>query len=792
MTRKPVKSHLISAKWRFAIWCLLFSSVVIYGINLWQSGAKVQSDILAMLPHLQQDELTRNALQQVENRLANQVYVAIVSSQKDTAINAAQTLMSQLQQDPHQAFSQVTSASNGNMNALGKWYFDHRFKLLTADQQDALATKQLDGLIAKAQQQLYSAFGIANSQLISQDPLLLFSDNMLALTSSSSLRQEQGILFNQQANQTAAIVIAKGAQSAFNPNAQQQQLAALNHAFAAIDGGDVQILKAGALFHAQAATESAKQEITFIGGLSLIGVVILVWLGFRTLMPLHLALLTLSSGFVLALVATLSLFNELHLLTLVFGTSLIGIAIDYSFHFYCEKLNHPQHNANQIIDDILPAMTLALATSSLAFIGIGFTPFPGMQQVAVFCAAGLFGAYITLVLAFPLLANKPLKPSNALSWAQYYLHLVAKISAKPGVNWTGFCVIGLVSFTGLLQLQHNDDIRHLQQSPQQITDEENQLRHWLSGGTDNQFILVSAANETDLLEALHQLASTLELAVNQDELTHFFSLASLLPSLSQQQKNYQLQGLIYQQHLPEIIDQLGLNDVSGLLNQSLQTAYIQAQPANLTPDGLLALGDSALKDLWLTSENKGAVGAIVLLTGINNLDGLTKRINHTQLNDAKVKLVDKVGDISNLMGQYRQFTLMLLLGVLIIASVIFCIKYPIKLALAVIGVPTLAIILTLSSLGILASPFSLFHALALILVLGIGIDYSLFFAEAKRTSRGVMMAIFMSACSTLLAFGLLAFSQTNAIHFFGLTLLLGIGYTFLLAPFMTLITRKTH
>jgi predicted exporter len=100
--------------------------------------------------------------------------------------------------------------------------------------------------------------------------------------------------------------------------------------------------------------------------------------------------------------------------------------------------------------------------------------------------------------------------------------------------------------------------------------------------------------------------------------------------------------------------------------------------------------------------------------------------------------------------------------------------------------------LTLSSLGLLGSPFSLFHALALILVLGIGIDYSLFFAEAKHTSTGVMMAIFMSATSTLLAFGLLAFSQTNAIHFFGLTLLLGIGYTFLLAPFITLITRKTH
>ena len=123
-----------------------------------------------------------------------------------------------------------------------------------------------------------------------------------------------------------------------------------------------------------------------------------------------------------------------------------------------------------------------------------------------------------------------------------------------------------------------------------------------------------------------------------------------------------------------------------------------------------------------------------------------------------------------------------------LASLIFSRRFGIKLALWVTAVPALAALLTLATLGLLGSPLTLFHALALILVFGIGVDYSLFFAETQQ-GKGVMMAVFMSACSTLMAFGLLAFSHTPAIHYFGLTLLLGIAFTFVLAPLIYTFTR---
>lgn len=798
MPRNPF-NVFISAKSRFAVWLLLLLAMLISGAWQWQQGARIQTDILAMLPHLQQDKLTETALDTVEKRLANQVYIALIAENENQAISAAQQVMTSLQSPSSQPFIAIRSGADNQLEELAKVYFEHRFSLLTLEQTHALETDNWHELLAAAQSQLYSAFGFANSQLLASDPLLLFPANLLALSPNSKLRSQQGILLTDTDNGVAAIVMAKGRDSAFSPTAQQQQMLALQSAFSQITQQypQIRVLKAGALFHAIAATESAKQEISRIGLISMLGIVLLVLLAFRSVMPLVAAVLTLTTGVVFAFVATLSLFGELHLLTLVFGTSLIGVAIDYSFHFYCEKQAHPNDTASDTIKRIFPALTLALATSASAFIAIGFTPFPGMQQVAVFCAAGLIGAYLTLLLIFPLLGNQSLKQTRGLGFAHAYLSWLHRvfIPTKPVQKVVLMLLpvgVLMMLFFGLSQLTANDDIRQLQQSPEAITTEENQLRQLLSGGTDNQFILVSSANEQDLLQTLEQLTPVLETAISNNEIDQAVSISRFMPSMVRQQHHSQLQQQLYQQHLAEIIEQMGLDDS---IKASLMAELNQANSAWLTPQTVLKHANDDLKALWLgdvtIADTTKQYGAIVLLGGIHSLPALTQRLANQDWPLGQVKVIDKVGDISKLMGQYRQLTLQLLMWIFALASIAFSVKYGIKLALAIVAVPALAVLLTLACLGLVGSSISLFHALAFILVLGIGIDYSLFFAEAKHTRDGVMMAIFMSACSTLLAFGLLALSQTHAIHFFGLTLLFGISFAFLLAPFISFFTRKS-
>ncbi|MCU7962905.1 MMPL family transporter [Shewanella sp. SW32] len=803
-----------SPKWRLAIWLLVMLSASLWTLQLWQNGARVQSDILAMLPHLQQDKLTERALNQVEATLADQVYIALVAKDETTAIAAAKLLMQKLETDlvatgKNAALTEIRSADMQLGEALGQYYFPHRFKLLTAPQAEALATKDIGNLIEAATAQLYNAFSYANSNLLAQDPLLLFPANLLALAPSSKVRASQGILLANQGDNVAAVVMAKGQESAFNPNAQLAQMTALTLGLDAVKQSypDITLLKAGALFHAIAATQTAKSEISILGLASLLGVIALVWLAFRSVMPLLLAIVTISSGLLLAVTFTLSVFGELHLLTLVFGTSLIGIAIDYSFHFYCERLSDTERSAQATVAYIFPTVTLAFITSALAYVGIGLAPFPGMQQVAIFCAAGLLGAYLTLILAYPQLAGSRLPSgSRPLALAGKYLANLTQLSNRltTPLGMSMFALVIVVwCLVGVTKLTVDDDIRHLQQSPASVTEPENQLRQLLSGGTDNQFLLVRAASEEALLQQLERVSPQLDAAIANQELGNYVSLSRYLPSHQRQDTAYRLQGDIYQTQIDTVLTSLGLDEN---LKPELQASYLAAKEQYIAPADFFTLeAGKQLAPLWLAPNSKatdyddlndgGAInddgasaeyGAIVLLGGIQQIDALKARFAH----DESVQLIDKVADISAVMGHYRLLTLKLLALALGIALLLFSLNFGIKKAAVVVAVPALAALLTLATLGLTGSPLSLFHALALILVFGIGIDYSLFFASAQNHGKAVMMAVFMSACSTLLAFGLLAFSQTQAIHYFGLTLSLGIGLTFLLSP-LILTTKKS-
>jgi predicted exporter len=86
-------------------------------------------------------------------------------------------------------------------------------------------------------------------------------------------------------------------------------------------------------------------------------------------------------------------------------------------------------------------------------------------------------------------------------------------------------------------------------------------------------------------------------------------------------------------------------------------------------------------------------------------------------------------------------------------------------------------------LGLAGQQLQLFHLLALMLLLGIGVDYGVFFQErAERREAAAWMAVSLSAASTLLSFGLLGLSKTPALQAFGLTMLLGTALVWLIVP----------
>jgi predicted exporter len=103
--------------------------------------------------------------------------------------------------------------------------------------------------------------------------------------------------------------------------------------------------------------------------------------------------------------------------------------------------------------------------------------------------------------------------------------------------------------------------------------------------------------------------------------------------------------------------------------------------------------------------------------------------------------------------------------------------------------PLLAVLLTPALRAWFGGNFTFFDGMALVLVLSIGVDYSIFLTETSPRRQSVtMLAVVMAAATALLSFGLLAFSSVQAVHTFGSTMLIGILLAFLLSP----LARAAH
>ncbi len=208
----------------------------------------------------------------------------------------------------------------------------------------------------------------------------------------------------------------------------------------------------------------------------------------------------------------------------------------------------------------------------------------------------------------------------------------------------------------------------------------------------------------------------------------------------------------------------------------------------LTMTHFLASPISApLRFMWLDAlKDKNGVSkysAVILLHDIKQQDAI-EQLTH---NDSELTYLNKADEISTLFGQYREHVTWLLIAATFAIYLLLAWRYGLKQGVKMIAPSLIAGMAGIAITSLTGTPLNLFNLLALILILGIGIDYSLFFAELKAETahqQGIttLLAITLSALTTVLSFGLLALSETQAIHSFGITVLTGIIIAWLLAP----------
>ncbi len=616
---------------------------------------------------------------------------------------------------------------------------------------------------------------IAVSQSVQHDPTLSFADYFSrSFIASSGLTPYKNYLIAEYQNKHYVFVSFSTLNSGINIDASQTLVKNLQQVIAT--NSDVEYLYTGAVFYASEASSNGQFEMLLYGTLSLLATLVLMVFTYRNFIALFSTLMLIAISFIYGYLALDLLYVEVNVLALVFSVTLIGISADYSFHALTE-LKFGEFDKHFPLNDIFPSLIMSYITTAAGYSILLLSPFVLFQQIAIFTICGLFGALTTVLFLYPILypfiqdkkAQTP-KPINAIHL--WHKKLSNYLNYKP---YFIFLFTGL-SLIFLFFTHFNDDIRSFYAVSEQIKLNENKVKHILKQKWDLQYILIKGETcETVLLKEEKVLNEIAPLLLN-DELTGISAVSQWMPSISKQQKNQRLVEQAQALGLFTQIQQL-LPEADWRVNQTQD--YLTADIWFNTILGKL------FQQQWLQANDH--YYSVIRLAGIRDLSALNLKLANME----NVFLIDKAQDISEQITVFRTQLIMILIAALLIALLVFKFRYGTKIACMGVFIPFIALILALCISFILQQELNIFNLVSCILILALGLDYSVFYAE-HGFEKKITLTTLMSALSSTFVFAILMFSSMPAIKSFGMTVFIGVLIIFTLSPQITKINNNKN
>ncbi len=755
---------------RVVAW-LWLACVLLVAWQQWQfwHGGRLQTDLFALLPADERIPEAEQATRALADAAARQIVILVGASTWDEARQAGSEFEARwLSLDSTLRTGEgLAVAGEELVPLLAPW----RNRLLTSRQEHLLRTATTAELSENALAVLHQPGLALRMSSWTADPLGLWTEWWLERANQNPVRLRDGLLSVNSSDGSNWVVLSREtADSAFSFDGTVRHAAALDQVEAEIRDRypGVTVLRAGVPLHAEAAAAQAAFEVNLIGWGSLLAIVLLMWFAFGSVRPIACVTLTLLVGCATALAVTTWVFGEIHLITVIFGASLVGVAEDYGIHFFAGLADRPLDTPGAVLRRQWPGMLLALLTSALAYMVLAVVPFPGLRQMALFSAVGLIAAFLTVYCWFPFLAGRPRELTR---FAKYVASAVQRWPSwwSGGMGLALAMVLVLLLALPLLRMPTNDDVRQLQSSPPALMKSQQLVQSYLRLASPAQFYLVSGVDANQVMEREENLIAALATQRDSGQLGGWSALSDWVPSQARQDAAAKLTASA---------DAAVLSEISQIAGDTLTRPDFAPQPLSVD-EFLRRIPDSPLRTLWLGAVAPGHHVSIVLLSGISRPEQL-QALEQLGTSLAGVQWVDRVGQMSALLQRYREAMSLMLLGGFVVVALVLHGRFRQEAWRA--WLPTLlAMLITLVMLRVIGEPLQLFHILALFIVLGIGVDYGIFLVE-HHSDRAACLSVVLGAASTWLSFGLLALSSTPALHAFGLTMALGIGSVALLSP----------
>ncbi len=737
---------------------------------IWRSPP-ISRDLTYFLPR-DPNVADRILIEQLRSGFPSRLLLLALGEADEQALAvASEQLAARLRSDP--LFERVDNGHALWSEAEVRLITEHRYLLSPAVSSGHFAPESLRRELEARWAELASTGGLVTKHLLPRDPTGETMRVLRQFEGRAQPAQRLGVWFARDG--TRALLIAQTRAPGFDLDAQEAAVAAVRSAFAEVaHPASMTLQLSGPGPFAVEINRAITRDAERISTLTVLGVGLFLGWVYRSVRFVLLTLLPLACGALAGMAAVTLFAGSVHGIMLGFGSALIGFANDYPIHLFTHLSG--REPAEAAIRRIWPTIRLGVATTVAGFGAMLFSGFPGLVELGVFSIVGLWTAGLVCRWVMPTFITGGFALPR---WDLMFRWLDQGARRRA---WYGAMVAAMLALAANAINPvpiWDDDIAHLTPLSKSRQQFDQELRSELRAPELNRIILVLGESQEVVLQRSEALAHKLDALVTEKVLSSYDLAARILPS--ERRQRFRQQALPDPQRLRRDLNEAarGLPFAAAAFEpflQDISRARVQAPLVRADLAGTaLALALEPLlfpyADQWVALLTLGDVSAPDRIASAVTGEG--------------VHVLDLRQESTRLITRYRQETLGLLgLGAIAIVLLLRLGLGAWAAAARVLLPMALALLVTGTVVRSVSGGLSLFHLISLLLVMGLAMDYGLFFnrsAVDAQEHRRTQVSLLVCTATTVLAFGLLALSHTPLLQAIGATVGLGAATAFVFA-----------
>ena len=684
----------------------------------------------------------------------------------------SRTLADRLRRDP--AIIDVLNGDGRAMAGVQSFVWRNRFLLSAAVTPQSFTVAGLHTALDHDLDLLTSGFGAAAAPSLPADPtgLALSLAEQLGGDRGNGPRIEDGAWLS--ADGTAALLLLRTRAPGFDIDAQAQTLRTIDRDFAAAraavaGSAAARLQTSGPGVFAVHTRDITKRDVTRLSILASAGAVLFLLIAYRSPRVLLLGLLPVACGALAATAAVSLAFGFVHAITLGFGVTLIGEAMDYSIYLLTQTLRGD--DAGATLARIWPTLRLGALTSIAGFCTMLFSDFTGFAQLGLFSVAGLIAAAGVTRFVLPALVPTGFFAQGAIGIGAP-LRLLLHWQTPARWLLAALVVTAIVAMATHRGAMWDDNLLDLSPLPRAAQALDQQLRRELGIPDTRYFVAYRAGDLQQALTMSEHLQAALQPLVQQKAIAGYDLPSLVLPSGRTQEAR--------RAALPDPVT-LSANMTAAsadlpfragsfapfLADVAQARAAPLLTPAALPPPLALRLQSMLMPD---------GSGWIVLAPLHGVAEPALVRTGLVAAAPAGAVFIDLNRQSSALLHDFQHEAVTLATaGSLAILLLLFLgLRSPLRV-LTVAGPVAAAVVLT-AALLTLGGKLSIFMVAGFLLIVALGSNYCLFFArrgDAPEAWERALASIMLANLCTVAAYGLLSLSRIPVLHDIGLTVAIG-------------------